>query len=284
MGKSSTETVETRLDPGAAAYRDFVASRTKQLAGSGFQGYGAPRIAGLDPAALAGYNALIGGDASIMNPLRGLVGNLGLAGQPLDISQFMDPYLGDVVGGVQGDFDRTRAQTLASLGASATHAGAFGGDRMALAQGTALGEIAREEGSVLGQLRSQGHQFAVQSALQNRSQLAGLGMSAAQMLNALQQQSAQAGIALGETQRGIGQAGMDFQFQEFMRRINQPYQNLSLLQGTMQAMPYGQTQSTTSQGSWLNSLAGLGMIGASFIPGAQGFAGSLIGAGSGLLG
>ena len=94
-----------------------------------------------------------------------------------------------------------------------------------------------------------------------------------------------AGVQLGETQRGINQGNMDANFQEFMRRINQPGQNLGALQGIMGASPYGTTQTTTSEGNWMNTLGGLVATGASFFggtpPNIQQQAGGAGGAGAG---
>ncbi len=106
----------------------------------------------------------------------------------------MDPYLQDVVEATRGDFGRAREATLGTIGAQATAAGAFGGTRHGVAEGTALADIARAEGSTLAGLRSSGYQSAVEAALAQQGMLGNLGLGAAQMLNALNVQGAQAGI------------------------------------------------------------------------------------------
>jgi hypothetical protein len=267
MGKSSTETVETRLDPGMEKFRDYVFGQTRALSRSPFAAFTGERVAGMDPATLQGFQQLMAGDPTLQQGLSGLVGGLGgMTGAP-DISQFMDPYQQEVIGGIQGDFARSRESALNAVGAQASTARAFGGSRHGIAEGTALGDIARTEASTLAGLRSRGFESATQAALQNRQIMGGLGINAAGILNMLNQQRGQAGIGLGEMRRGINQAGMDVNFAEFMRRVNQPYQNVGLLQNALAGSPYGQTQSTTSTGNALSTLAGIAGFGASFIPG-----------------
>lgn len=266
MSKESTETTSTRLDPGMEQYRQFVHDTARGVASTPFEAYTGNRVAGMDPAELQGYQSMIEGNPQLRGALTGAMGGLGVFGQPVDIDQFMDPYLSEVVGSAQSDFDRMRATSLNEVGAGATAARAFGGSRHAIAEGTTLGEIARAEGSTLANLRSGGFQNAVQAALQARHQAGTFGLGAASLLNQSDMQRGMAGVQLGQTRRGIEQAGRDASFDEFMRRINFPRENLSLLQGTMASSPYGQTDTVTSRGSTFNTLLGLGTTAASFFP------------------
>ena len=272
MGKKSTETVKTSLDPGAQDFRNYVQSQARNLAGTPFEGYTGQRVAGLDPRTTAGYQSLMQGNQGSNAALQGMVGNLGFTGGPLNVNEFMNPYMDEVIGGVRGDFNRMRESSLNAVGGDATSQGAFGGSRHGIAEGTALGEIARAEGSTIGGLRQSGYQSAVQNAMANRGQMGMMGLSAAQMLNQFQTQQGMAGIGLGQAQQGVNQGNMDARFQEFMRRVNQPGQNLGALQGIMGASPYGTTTETTSEGNWMNTLAGLGATGASFFGGPAGAA------------
>lgn len=266
MSKESTETTATTIDPGMEQFRKFVQDSARDVSGTPFEGFTGNRVAGLDPSELQGFEALMQGNPELREALMGAAGGLGTLNSPLDINEFLDPFLNDVVGSVQGDFDRLRATSLNEVGAGATAANAFGGSRHGIAEGVAMGDIARAEGSTLANLRSGGFQNAVQAALQSRQQSGMFGLNAAGMLNDMNAQRGMAGVQLGATRRGIAQQGLDASFDEFMRRINFPRENLGLLQGIMGSSPYGQTQSVTSKGSTFNTLLGAATTAASFFP------------------
>jgi hypothetical protein len=224
----------------------------------------------MDPSTLAGFEQMAQMDPQVMEMMRGMMGNLGVMGQPLDVGEFYDPYQQEVIGSMQSDFDRMRASSLNAVGGQAGAQRAFGGSRHALAEGAAIGEIGRAEGSTIAGLRSSGYQQAVANALANRGQMAGMGMGAANFLNMMNQQSGQAQIGLGDYRRGVEQQGRDAEFQEFMRRIGHGERQVGLLNQTMSASPYGQTQTTEKSGSLLSGLTGLaGFAGSFLLPGAS---------------
>ena len=81
------------------------------------------------------------------------------------LDTYMNPYIDDVVGGVESDLRRMGAGLFSDLGSDATDAGAFGGTRQAVAQG----EIGRNLLDVLGDkssmLRSSGYETAANRVL-----------------------------------------------------------------------------------------------------------------------
>ena len=91
-----------------------------------------------------------------------------LTGQ--DISAAMDPYLQQVIGGVRGEFDHLRGQANVGANQDATMAGAFGGSRHGIMQGTRLGELDRAQTSQIGGLLSQGYGQAINLAEMQRQQ------------------------------------------------------------------------------------------------------------------
>lgn len=91
------------------------------------------------------------------------------------IAAAMNPWMNEVIGGVRGEFDFLRDQALLEENARATGAGAYGGDRSALAQGARLGAIDRAQGSQVAGLLGQGYGQALQLA-EHRRQLAERGL------------------------------------------------------------------------------------------------------------
>jgi hypothetical protein len=228
MGKKSIETVEQRIDQGAAGQRQNVFDAANALYAQG------PTAYNFDPQFLA--------------QLQGLASsNLGLASGPLDIGQFMNPYMSEVVGAVQGDFDRMRERSLNAVGGDATAAGAFGGSRHGIAEGTALGEIAQREGQTLAGLRAGGWSEALQAAMQQKQLSGQLGLGASGMLHGMQ-------------------------YEDFVRMQQDPFARFQALLGSSASTPYGTTQETTSRGNLMSTLGGVASVGASMIPGGWGAA------------
>lgn len=81
------------------------------------------------------------------------------------IQPFLNPYMDQVIGGVNQQFDRLRGQAQAGVNQAATQAGAFGGARHGVAQGVRLGEIDRAEGQQVGQLLGSGFRNAVSQGI-----------------------------------------------------------------------------------------------------------------------
>lgn len=252
-GKGGAEqTVTNRLDPQAEGFRNQVFQRANEVSKTPFQGFGGERIAGLDPATLAGFQNQMQQFGGLTQNL-GLGSNLlqGLAGQSIEdrIGQFQNPFEQQVIQGLQGDFARQNQQGLNQLGAGAASQGAFGGTRQGVAEGTFLGEQSRNQSNQLGQFRQQGFNQSVQNAFQQQGQQQGLAGQLTNLgLTGLQGQSG-AQLALGGSRQAVDQANRDFQFQEFMRQINQPLQNLQLLQQTLAGAPTGQTTTEFAQGN-----------------------------------
>ncbi len=130
-----------------------------------------------------------------------------LSGNPLDfaqqtgltgINQFLNPELENVIGGVQGDFDRQRQVALNQAGAEAEGVSAFGGSRSGILQAQALGDVNRNEASTVAGLRSNAFNNARASLFSERGRLGQLGQfgmqsqfGLGQFMNQRQQQALQ---------------------------------------------------------------------------------------------
>ena len=144
---------------------------------------------------------------------------------PSGVSQFMDPYLEDVVQRAQSDIGRQGRMQENQARARAVGSGAFGGSRAAVLEGE-IGRNTLEQQARTGErLRSQGYQQAQQAAMsafeaarrrqQQQAQLTGAlgqagaqtGMTAASSAAGLGQKLGQQGIGVGQTGAQLGLSG-----------------------------------------------------------------------------
>jgi hypothetical protein len=129
------------------------------------------------------------GDQLNQGPLRGalsgynmMAGNLGYGMQrgTQGVEQFFDPFQGQVIGGLQQDFDRMRGLAYNQAGDQAIGAGAFGGDRRALLEAAGQRDIGQLESNTLAGVRSQGYNTALDRLMAERMQAANLGFQGLQ--------------------------------------------------------------------------------------------------------
>lgn len=138
--------------------------------------------------------------------------------------QFMNPYQDQVIGAVNSQFDKLGQQSVAQTNAMATQAGAFGGARHGIAQGTRQGNLDATRMGIVANLQKSGYDTAVTQ-----------------------------GTQYAEHQRQL-------QEQKNMEPLWQQQQRLGLLQSGMG--PTGTTSTTTQPGpSMWGQLGGLAMTG-----------------------
>lgn len=104
-------------------------------------------------------------------------GNLGLSalgGNTAAVQQLTNPYTQQVIDQSNAQFGKTANQAQNSIAARAAAAGAFGGDRAAVSQGVALGNLGIGQNQLDANLNLQGYQQAMGQA----GQLAQLGLGA----------------------------------------------------------------------------------------------------------
>jgi hypothetical protein len=215
MSKGGKQEVvqSTQLDPATRAYLDQA-----RKAASGVWSFanqqpgftpGVNKITTQAQGALGQQSQALGG---IGQQYGAMGANLGI-GQGIlqnaangNVSQFMDPYQQQVIGGVQADFDRQRTMAGNAAADMATKAGAFGGSREAVLRSEALDGVNRNEAATLANLRSQGYGDAMNRASAFGGQLAGLGMAGMQgqqgIIGAQNQISGQQ-MAAGEYNRNV---------------------------------------------------------------------------------
>lgn len=137
MSKGSTQTVrqEQRLDPQSRRFVEEMRARGQEGAGVALDTPG---------------NFFLGPDTR------------SIADQ---IAPFLNPYIGNVVDGVRGEFDHLRDQATIGANQQATAAGAYGGSRHGVVEGVRHGELDRAQTSQIGGLLSSGFQNALSQGL-----------------------------------------------------------------------------------------------------------------------
>lgn len=113
---------------------------------------------------------------------------------PASLQQWESPYTQQVVGATEAQFNNQNAIQQTQLAGNAASAGAFGGDRQAVAQSVLAGQQQAQEAPVIAGLENQGYQTA---------------LGAAQQQAGLQTQAATAAGQLGLSgAEGAGQLGL----------------------------------------------------------------------------
>ena len=200
---------------------------------------------------------------------------------PTSYQQFMDPYTEEVIKQQYADINRLGNQQQQGLADAAIQAGAFGGGRQAIGSAEIGRNVLDQQARTGSQLRSQGFQQAMGSAMsdfQNRmgrlgsaaGGLASLGAS----IPSLKQQELGFLFDMGARQQAQQQAGLDTLYQNRLRQQMEPYQRLGFLSDIFQGAPSSQMQFTTgtAPGSGLSPFQqylGYGIGGLSALAGAN---------------
>lgn len=199
IGGSAQTQHSTQSSGPDAATQAYVNQIRQAAQGAGAAGPGAPLTGA------SGYYTGVQG--------AGATGAAALGGDPTAVSKLMNPYQQQVIDAMNKQLGVTNAQTNAGINANATLAGAFGGDRAAVASGAAQSANDVANNAQIAQLLSGGYSQAMQTAATGA---------------ALGNQAAAGNTALG--QMGVG---------------NPQLWQMMMLQGGLAGTPYG-TQGTSN--------------------------------------
>jgi hypothetical protein len=176
-----------------------------------------------------------------------------------NIGQFMNPYTSEVIGRTGMDMARQAEMQRNTLGAQATQAGAFGGSRHGVAEGTMMGDFGRSFGDIAAQQRQQGFNTALQAAQNQQniqSGLAGQGFGFGQQIN--QQQFQQ-----GQAQQLLNQALIDAAKGQYGGFTGAPAASLNLPLTALGAGNMGQKTETVTSKPGLFEYLSAGLTGLS---------------------
>jgi hypothetical protein len=253
--------------------RDYASAYGNTLAGQGLEGAG--RIAGLAPAeqAAAGQIGAMTQPGQFATGYGAYAQGLGALGSMLSPEQtqmYMSPYVQNVIDVNKQEALRDAQKGLLAGNLDAARKGTYGGARQLLAQT----EQERNLQNKLGALQASGMQSAFDAAqkaqMGSATAYGQLGSGLGQQ-GALQQQSdlarATALSAAGGTQRSVAQQQLDAQYQDQMRALSFPEQQLGSFANILRGVPLGDTvgtqATTTPPPSFASQLAGVGLGGLS---------------------
>ena len=242
--KGPKQTSTSTVDPATQARYDDLYNRAKGVAGQPFTPYTGARVAGFNPDQLAGFDATrnMFGRSLSFDP-TGQLNNL--AQGPLDIQQFQNPYTDQVINNTLSDLNDARQMQIQSDQDAAIGRGAFGGSRSALLESETNKKFADVAGRTAGNLRQSNFNNAANLAMGDRNFRAGI------FGNQLADQYRGLGLlsGIGNQQQLLGQAGLDANYNEFMRALNYGPQQIGLLSGAVFGGTPGMTNtSSTDQG------------------------------------
>lgn len=265
----STTTNNASYDPYLKqTLMNLVGSATNE-ANQAYTPYTGARVAGLSDDEIAAYNLIRNGSMSEM-PLyqqAGDVYNQGLsqlnrvAGQqtwtPEAATQYMNPYIQNVVNTTTSEAIRNNQQQLNALRANQKMSGAFGGSRGAIAETEMLNNNNNTLQSTLANLYNTGYTNAQTQFNSDRdygANLVGMYGQAASGLTGLAgaQSAYRAGQAqdlssIGQTQRGLAQTSLDTAYQDFQNQQNWNKGQLSYLSSILSGNPLSNASTGTTQ-------------------------------------
>lgn len=272
-GSSGSNTTTTQSGPPAQVLQNYedVYSQAQAVANQPQQQYSGAVLAGFTPMQEAGFNDVntaANAGQPFINQASQYETNAATSLDPANfggtVAQYQSPYTQQVVNATEGQLNNQNAIQQNQLAGNAASAGAFGGDRQAVAQSVLAGQQQANEAPTIANLYNTGFTNATNAAqsgawLQNAagSGMANLGQEAqSQGLTA-----ANAELTAGSQQQQQEQAELNVPYQAFLAAQGYPYQNTNWLEGmaTGTGSLSGGTGSTTSPSpSALSQTAGLG--------------------------
>jgi hypothetical protein len=275
--QSSTQTQD--LPDWAKPYAQEVLGKGAALSEAPYQAYTGERIAQFTPLQQQAFQG-----AKTMAPSaatgEAVTRALGTSYDPYatgqfgaQASQYMDPYMQNVVGIQQREAARASEMQRNQNQAQAVGQGAFGGSRQAIMEAERQRNLATQQGDIqargLQDAFSRGQtQFNTEQQLREQSKQygAGLGLQGLQTaLTGANQQFTQ-GMDVNKLQAGYGtqqqqqvQNILGQQYQDFLDQKKFPYQQLEFQSNLLRGTPSGSTQTMYTAAPTMGSqVAGLG--------------------------
>jgi Transglycosylase SLT domain len=239
-----------------------------------YQPYTGSLIAGFTPMQEAGFgdvNTAINAGQPFVDQASQYMTNAATTLDPSNfggtVAQYQSPYTQQVVNATEAQMNNQNAIQQNQLAGNAASAGAFGGDRQAVAQSVLAGQQQAQEAPTIANLYNTGFQNATSAAQSNAwlNSQAGFGMG--QLGSEAQQQgltAANAELTAGGQQQQLAQQEMNAPYESYLAAQAYPFQMSNFLTSaaTGTGSLSGGTGSTTSPGpSLLSQGAGLGIAG-----------------------
>lgn len=270
---TQTNTTQQINDPATQAMLNQLSTKAIDASNLPFVYYNQPRIAGFNPDQLGaqqGVRDFAG------NPMYQDANTLGLntlaAGSQTwpeaDRAAYMNPYVEDVLSRVTDRLEQQRQMGERDIGDAAVKSGAFGGLRQGVSEAVNRSEYQNTLADTLARGYSSAYDTGLKAWQADRDAQGKVGQQLLQG-TALAQTNELSRLgaleAVGQTQQGQEQAGLDVAYNNFLEARDWPRRQVELLSGAARSAPSTQTtQSTQSQQQsppLLSQLAGLGTAG-----------------------
>lgn len=213
----------------------------------------------------------MGGAANAMNFAAPTTSIPGFNGQ---VQGLLNPYTQNVIDASNNDIERQRTLRQQQNDADSSRLGVFGGDRAAVVGAETNRNFDDIRASTTANLLNTGFNNATSTAMginsQNNNSIlqgAGINLSGSNSLANMAGQTSQLGqndvaglLNTGGVQYGQDQAGKTFDYNEFLRQLQQRYQQQGAVNSTLSSVPHDTTGTQTSQ-IYSNPLAGIAGIG-----------------------
>lgn len=243
MGGRSRETTTTSIDPDLGQFfREDVFPGARDIFNTPFEGYTGDRVAAVSPLAMGSqtyYDRV--GDISRMTPQD----------YAAMTAANMTPYQSQVVDATLNRLRREEDVQRTREAAEITAAGAFGNERRGVyeAEREAARDVNRDQ--LVANLMQQGYSQAQAATMGQLSQAQQAALAAAGGMT-----------QLGNLQQATTQAGLDAEYEEFLRRINDPLMRFGALTTAAGGFPASAgTVATTSKPGFIDYLGAFASLG-----------------------
>jgi len=235
-------------------------SKASAIAGSPYQPYTGPRVAGLTDAQNTAYSNIANNQGNWQPALSQAMTNTAAASNPnLDqgvFNSYLSPYIGGVLGNIATLGARNLSENLIpQINTTFTGSGQWGSSRNANFMNNAV----RDTNQTILQQQNSALQSAFDSAMgnyqtaQNRA-LTGAGQTA-QLAQQQQTQGLQDAAALeaaGQAQQGQTQKNYDQAYQDFLEQRDYGKNNVNWIMGLLSGAPQQSSTTTSSSGPGSN--------------------------------
>lgn len=210
-GMDPTKSTEYTLSSWYAPYFTDYLAKQKALSELEFKPYESQLTAG--PSQL--QSQAFQGIANLTAPERSRISSA-------DLETYMNPYLRNVLDPQLAELQRQNKIAQLGTAAKLTGAGAFGGSRQAVMEAESQRNLMDKINQVTGQAYGSAYQQAIDQYNKDR---------------AYQQAALTQQLGAGETQRGIEQAGLTSDYQQYLRELAYPQEQLTQYGTALKAAP-----------------------------------------------
>jgi hypothetical protein len=263
MSKKKKQTTETKIPTWLEEGSKQAVARGQEIADREYIPYEGERIAGLDPSEQRAYEMAqegVGAYQPDLDRARELTERGAMSFLDADIDAYMNPYVKGALDPAAREIREETARQVGQRGQEAGMMGAFGGARQAIAES----ETRRGGTEALSDLYQKGYERAFESGAAKFSEDRNVAARGAEQFRALSAQTQQQMtqdiqnlMSTGGLKRSLEQAGLDFDYGQFLEARDWDITNLQPLLAALGTVPYGTKTTATSKTSGLGNAIGV---------------------------